>query len=69
MCFVRKGMDYLFTQHELGWLDDLMPETNKREKEDENFSELDDTEMVRFQLLSYLRCVLFSPRISLGIIL
>ena len=48
MCFVRKGMDYLFTQHELGWLDDLMPETNKREKEDESLLELDDPEMVRF---------------------
>jgi hypothetical protein len=39
MCFVRKAMDYLFTQHELSWLDDIMPETNKREKEDKQKQE------------------------------
>ncbi|XP_067685611.1 sodium-driven chloride bicarbonate exchanger-like isoform X2 [Haliotis asinina] len=35
MCFVRKGMDYIFTQRELKWLDDIMPESHKRAKEDE----------------------------------
>ncbi|KAK3787792.1 hypothetical protein RRG08_038497 [Elysia crispata] len=35
MCFVRKFMDKLFTQQELKWLDDIMPEVHKREKEDE----------------------------------
>ncbi|XP_055869437.1 sodium bicarbonate cotransporter 3-like isoform X2 [Biomphalaria glabrata] len=35
MCFVRKGMDKIFTQQELKWLDDIMPETHKREKEDQ----------------------------------
>ena len=35
MCFVRKAMDYIFTQHELKWLDDIMPESHKRAKEDE----------------------------------
>lgn len=34
MCFVRKALDYVFTQHELKWLDDIMPESHKREKED-----------------------------------
>ena len=34
MCFVRKGLDYVFTQHELKWLDDIMPEAHKREKEE-----------------------------------
>ncbi|CAI9721653.1 sodium bicarbonate cotransporter 3-like isoform X1 [Octopus vulgaris] len=34
MCFVRKGMDYIFTQRELKWLDDIMPEAHKRAKED-----------------------------------
>ena len=34
MCFVRKGMDKLFTQEELKWLDDIMPEVHKRAKED-----------------------------------
>ena len=35
MCFVRKAMDKLFTQNELKWLDDIMPEVHKREKEDQ----------------------------------
>ncbi|XP_071103626.1 sodium-driven chloride bicarbonate exchanger-like isoform X4 [Haliotis cracherodii] len=35
MCFVRKAMDYLFTQRELKWLDDIMPESHKRAQEDE----------------------------------
>ena len=34
MCFVRKGLDWVFTHHELKWLDDIMPETHKREKEE-----------------------------------
>ena len=34
LCFVRKGMDFFFSQEELKWLDDIMPETHKREKED-----------------------------------
>ncbi|CAL1544319.1 unnamed protein product [Lymnaea stagnalis] len=35
MCFVRKGMDKIFSQQELKWLDDIMPETHRREKEDQ----------------------------------
>lgn len=34
MCFVRKLLDYVFTRHELIWLDDIIPESHKREKED-----------------------------------
>jgi len=34
MCFVRKALDYIFTRHELKWLDDIMPESHKREKEE-----------------------------------
>ncbi|XP_053386313.1 electrogenic sodium bicarbonate cotransporter 1-like isoform X3 [Mercenaria mercenaria] len=34
MCFIRKALDYLFTQTELKWLDDIMPEISKREKDD-----------------------------------
>jgi len=34
MCFIRKGLDWVFTRHELKWLDDIMPESHKREKED-----------------------------------
>ena len=33
MCFVRKSLDWVFTRHELKWLDDIMPESHKREKE------------------------------------
>ncbi|XP_046723451.1 electrogenic sodium bicarbonate cotransporter 1 isoform X3 [Silurus meridionalis] len=32
---VRKAMDYLFSQHDLGYLDDIMPEKEKKKKEDE----------------------------------
>ena len=35
MCFVRKGLDKVFDQRELKWLDDIMPEAHKRAKEDE----------------------------------
>lgn len=34
MCFIRKALDYVFSQHELKWLDDIMPDAHKREKED-----------------------------------
>uniref|UniRef100_A0A669BGZ8 Anion exchange protein n=1 Tax=Oreochromis niloticus TaxID=8128 RepID=A0A669BGZ8_ORENI len=32
---VRKGMDYLFSQHDLSYLDDVIPEKDKKKKEDE----------------------------------
>nr|XP_057925725.1 solute carrier family 4 member 4a isoform X4 [Doryrhamphus excisus] len=32
---VRKAMDYMFTQHDLGFLDDVIPEKDKKKKEDE----------------------------------
>ena len=35
MCFIRKGLDWVFTRHELKWLDDIMPESHKREKEED----------------------------------
>ena len=34
MCFIRKGLDSLYTQTELKWLDDIMPEMNRLEKDD-----------------------------------
>merc|ERR1719239_403259 len=34
-CFCRKAMDWIFTQRELKWLDDIMPEAAKKAKEDE----------------------------------
>uniref|UniRef100_A0A2C9K0W6 Bicarbonate transporter-like transmembrane domain-containing protein n=1 Tax=Biomphalaria glabrata TaxID=6526 RepID=A0A2C9K0W6_BIOGL len=39
-CFVRKAMDYIFTQRELKWLDDLMPEATRKAKEDEKKKKL-----------------------------
>ena len=30
-----KGMDYLFSQHDLSFLDDVIPEKDKKKKEDE----------------------------------
>uniref|UniRef100_A0A8C5BJ52 Anion exchange protein n=1 Tax=Gadus morhua TaxID=8049 RepID=A0A8C5BJ52_GADMO len=32
---VRKAMDYMFSQHELSFLDDVIPEKDKKRKEDE----------------------------------
>uniref|UniRef100_A0A671PAK1 Anion exchange protein n=1 Tax=Sinocyclocheilus anshuiensis TaxID=1608454 RepID=A0A671PAK1_9TELE len=32
---VRKAMDYVFSQHDLSYLDDIMPEKDKKKKEDE----------------------------------
>ncbi len=34
MCFVRKGLDWVFTRHELTWLDDIMPEHHKKKMEE-----------------------------------
>ena len=46
MCFIRKSLDWVFTQHELKWLDDIMPEVNMREKEDKKKKEILDEEGV-----------------------
>ena len=35
MVAVRKAMDYMFSQHDLGFLDDVIPEKDKKKKEDE----------------------------------
>lgn len=40
MCFIRKSLDYVFTRHELIWLDDIMPEPHKREKADKHKKKL-----------------------------
>lgn len=32
---VRKAMDYVFSQHDLSYLDDIIPEKDKKKKEDE----------------------------------
>lgn len=35
LCFIRKGMDFIFTQRELFWLDHILPEEKRRDAEDE----------------------------------
>ncbi|PVD39088.1 hypothetical protein C0Q70_01716 [Pomacea canaliculata] len=51
-CFVRKAMDYIFTQRELKWLDDIMPDAAKKEKEDKmKLQGLDDEEKENASLL------------------
>ncbi len=35
MVFIRKGMDYMFSQSELFWLDHILPDEHRRRKEDE----------------------------------
>lgn len=50
MVFIRKGLDYVFTQTELKWLDDIMPEISKREKDDEDIKKLETKEDVSFHL-------------------
>lgn len=46
MCFVRKGLDWVFTHHELKWLDDIMPESHKREKEEKKKMQEDEEEVI-----------------------
>lgn len=42
MVFIRKALDFVFTQAELKWLDDIMPEVSKREKDDEELKKHED---------------------------
>ena len=43
MVGIRKLMDYMFTQKELSYLDDIMPEIVKRSKEDgKDVNEVDE---------------------------
>ena len=47
MCFIRKSLDWVFSRHELKWLDDIMPELHKREceeKEQMRMEHLQDVE-------------------------
>ncbi|KAL3307247.1 Electroneutral sodium bicarbonate exchanger 1 [Cichlidogyrus casuarinus] len=43
LCFVRKLLDFLFTQHDLEWLDDLLP-TSKLDKKDKRKAHYDKEE-------------------------
>lgn len=35
MCFVRKSMDFFFSQEELKWLDDIIPSGSSGKKKDD----------------------------------
>ena len=48
MCFIRKGLELLFSMHDLRWLDDIMPESHKREKDDKD-NENKEVEMMTEQ--------------------
>lgn len=57
---VRKAMDYLFSQHDLSFLDDVIPEKDKKKKEDEKKKkkkkgsmDSDNDDVRSFLLLSY----------------
>lgn len=41
-CFVRKGMERIFTKNELKWLDELMPEDKMMKQEDDGELIVDD---------------------------
>lgn len=48
---MRKMLDMVFSQHDLAWMDDILPEKEKKKKEDEKKptkdkkkSRLDDSE-------------------------
>ena len=45
-CFVRKGMEKIFSMDELKWLDDLMPDDSKKKKEDAMLNSQDDDEEI-----------------------
>ena len=42
MCFVRKGLDWVFSYQELKWLDDILPGTRKPQKGSETKSIADN---------------------------
>ena len=47
LCFIRKGMDFLFTKFEMSYLDDVLPESEKQEAEDEG--DIPDDDVSQFK--------------------
>ena len=43
---MRKLLDFVFTQKELSFLDDVMPEATKRKKEDDKKKEVEEEEVL-----------------------
>uniref|UniRef100_A0A665VZP7 Anion exchange protein n=1 Tax=Echeneis naucrates TaxID=173247 RepID=A0A665VZP7_ECHNA len=67
---VRKAMDYLFSQHDLSYLDDVIPEKDKKKKEDEKKKKNKkkgsiDSEMEFFDQTSHLCLQYISSSFSL----
>lgn len=58
MCFVRKGLDKIFIQEELKWLDDIMFEVYKRVKEDE-LKRQDKDEVIQLKEESVRSCFFY----------
>ena len=42
MCFIRKALDWVFSNHELKWLDDIMPHTHRQKKKKDAKQQLKD---------------------------
>lgn len=42
LCFIRKGMEWFMTPSDLFWLDHLLPETQRRKKEDDIKESIDE---------------------------
>ena len=58
MCFVRKSLDWVFTRHELKWLDDIIPESHKREKEEKQIMMMEqEMEVYSSVTLSFCLCL------------
>lgn len=56
MVFIRKALDFVFTQAELKWLDDIMPEVSKREKDDEELKKHEDVSQSCHRKAFYRNC-------------
>ncbi|XP_066499951.1 sodium bicarbonate cotransporter 3 isoform X3 [Hoplias malabaricus] len=53
LVFVRKLLDFFFTNRELSWLDDLMPESKKKKEDDKKKKEKEEAERMLEQGLEY----------------
>jgi len=70
MCFVRKSLDWVFTRHELKWLDDIIPESHKREKEEKQIMMMEqemevDSSVTHSLCLCLQMCLMFAGKANL----
>ncbi|VDL95810.1 unnamed protein product [Schistocephalus solidus] len=52
MCFIRKALDFVFTQHELRWLDDILPESSCSRNSKKSLPDLNSKTTVDSQPIS-----------------